>query len=405
MMIRLQKVIAASGLASRRVAETMIRNGEVTVNGAVVRVLGTCVDPFADHVKVNGRHVRQAEPEVFVLLHKPAGYVTTMSDPHGRPTIVDLLAGVKVRVVPVGRLDYDAEGLLLLTNNGKVAQACLHPRYHVPKTYLVKVSGLCTDEELQTLQDGVVLDDGMTAPAVVKKSGKARINSWIELTIHEGKKHQVKRMFEALGHRVVRIKRTRFGPLMLGTLSIGTARFATDAEANALRVLLQPPARVRTTRLAVSSRASVSTQPARPKQTMPPARQRKPRFPMRSTRLTRPKKTMPPARQQRPVLPMRSTQPARSQRTMPPARQRKPRFPMRSTQPARPQRTMPPSRQREPTRPGRPKQTMPPMRPRKPGLPARRDANSGRRWPSAGKTRGTRQVTRGRRPHERKKGR
>ena len=315
-MIRLQKVIAASGLASRRTAETMIRNGEVTVNGTVVRVLGTCVDPLMDHVKVNGRHVRQAEPEVFVLLHKPAGYVTTMSDPHGRPTIADLLAGVKVRVVPVGRLDYDAEGLLLLTNNGTVAQACLHPRYHVPKTYLVKVSGLCTDEELQTLQDGVALDDGMTAPAVVKKSGKARINSWLELTIHEGKKHQVKRMIEALGHRVVRIKRTRFGPLMLGMLRTGTCRFATDAEANALRALLQESARPRIIRPAVSAR------PMRPRK---PARPERPQRPALSAHLRKPAL---PARPQRPALPAYLRKPAL------PAYPRKPALPVRPQKPA-----------------------------------------------------------------------
>ncbi len=281
MMVRLQKVIAASGVASRRAAETMIRNGEVTVNGTVVRVLGTCVDPLLDHVKVNGRHVRQAEPEAFVLLHKPLGYVTTMSDPQGRPTIADLLASVTVRVFPVGRLDYDAEGLLLLTNNGNVAQMCLHPRYHVPKTYLVKVSGLCTDEEIQTLQDGVALEDGITAPAVVKKSGKARVNSWLELTIHEGKKHQVKRMIEALGHRVVRIKRTRFGPLALGALRVGTCRFATDAEANALRTLLQQPTRARNIRPNVVSRTSVAPRPARPTQSASPARPQKPASPAR----------------------------------------------------------------------------------------------------------------------------
>lgn len=236
-MVRLQKVIAASGLASRRAAESMIREGHVTVNGKVVRVLGTCIDPSRDHVKVDGCHVQSAEPEVFVLLHKPPGYVTTMNDPYGRPTIVDLLAKVKVRVFPVGRLDYDTEGLLLLTNNGEVAQACVHPRYHVPKTYLVKVSGVCTDEEIRNLQDGIVLDDGMTAPAAIKKSGKAKANSWLELTIHEGRKHQIKHMIEALGHRVMRIKRIRFGPIALGDLPVGVCRFATDAEANALRTV------------------------------------------------------------------------------------------------------------------------------------------------------------------------
>ena len=238
-MVRLQKVIAASGLASRRAAETMIQEGKVTVNGEVVRTPGRCIDPSTDHVKVNGRHLKPTEPEVFILLHKPPGYVTTMHDPLGRSTIAELLERVKVRVFPVGRLDYDAEGLILLTNNGNLAQACLHPRYHVPKTYVVKVSGVCTDEEIRNLEEGVELKDGITAPAVVRKSGKAKSNSWLELTIYEGRKHQIKRMIEALGHRVLRIKRTRFGPIALGDLPVGACRFAVDAEANALRAIVQ----------------------------------------------------------------------------------------------------------------------------------------------------------------------
>ena len=268
MMVRLQKVIAASGVASRRAAETMIRDGRVTVNGKVVRALGTCIDPSKDHVKINGRHVQPTEPEVFVLLHKPSGYVTTMNDPQGRPTIADLVSKVKVRVFPVGRLDYDTEGLLLLTNNGKVAQACVHPRYHVPKTYLVKVSGVCTDEEIRNLEDGVTLDDGMTAPATVRKSGKAKVNSWLELTIHEGRKHQIKRMLEALGHRVVRIKRIRFGPIELGDLPVGASRFATDAEANALRAVVYRTAGGRSIRGPVKSSDLQNSRPAR--DTVPP---------------------------------------------------------------------------------------------------------------------------------------
>ena len=277
-MVRLQKVIAASGVASRRAAETMIRDGRVTVNGKVVRVLGTCIDPSKDHVKIDGRHVQPTEPEVFVLLHKPPGFVTTMDDPQGRPTIADLIPKVKVRVFPVGRLDYDTEGLLLLTNNGQVAQACVHPRYHVPKTYLVKVSGVCTDEEIRNLQDGIALDDGITAPAVIRKSGKAKANSWLELTIHEGRKHQIKRMLEALGHRVMRIKRIRFGPIELGDLPVGVSRFATDAEANALRAVVHRTARSRNVREPVeqsdlqSSRPDRDTVPPRVRQTNPAAK-------------------------------------------------------------------------------------------------------------------------------------
>jgi len=236
--IRLQKVIAASGLSSRRAAETLIREGKVTVNGEVVRMLGTCINPVTDHVKVDGTHIETAEPEVFVLLNKPPGCVTTMSDPLGRGTVANLLGRVSVRVFPVGRLDFDAEGLLLLTNNGMIAQACLHPRYHVPKTYVIKVSGVFSDEEINMLKEGVALEDGVTSPADVKKAGKAKSNSWLEITIREGKKHQIKRMVEACGHRVMRIKRTRFGPLQLRGLAPGTFRYATDAEANALRAIL-----------------------------------------------------------------------------------------------------------------------------------------------------------------------
>ncbi|MDA0738168.1 MAG: pseudouridine synthase [Nitrospirae bacterium] len=236
--VRLQKVIAASGLSSRRAAEALIREGKVTVNGEVVRVLGTCINPATDHVKVDGTHIETAEPEVFILLNKPPGCVTTMNDPVGRGTVADLLGRVKVRVFPVGRLDFDAEGLLLLTNNGLVAQACLHPRYHVPKTYVLKVSGVFLDEEIKMLKEGVRLEDGVTAPADVKKSGKAKANSWLEITIREGRKHQIKRMIEACGHRVIKLKRIRFGPLQLGDLPVGTFRYATDAEANALRAVL-----------------------------------------------------------------------------------------------------------------------------------------------------------------------
>ena len=237
--VRLQKVIAASGLSSRRVAEDLIREGQVTVNGEIVRALGTCINPAIDHVKVNGRHLDAAEPEAFVLLNKPPGFVTTMKDPFGRKTIADLLERIKVRVFPVGRLDYDAEGLLLLTNNGQVAQACLHPRYHIPKTYLIKVSGVFNDDQIKILRQGIELDDGITSQADVRKSGKAKSNSWLEITIHEGKKHQIKRMVEACGHRVMRIKRIGFGPLQLRNLPLGSCRYATDTEANALRGILR----------------------------------------------------------------------------------------------------------------------------------------------------------------------
>jgi len=236
-MVRLQKIIAGSGITSRRKAEEYIRTGLVTVNGETVMTLGTKVDPIHDHIKVNGRHLKSKLPDMFVMLNKPIGYLSTLHDPEGRPTIKQLMTKPSLRLFPVGRLDFDSEGLLLLTNNGDIAQACLHPTYHVPKTYRVKVKGVLEDIHLQQLRRGVMLEDGKTAPAKVKKAGKAQANSWIEITIHEGRKHQVKRMFEHIGHPVIRLKRIQFGPLNLGQLLPGKMRYLTDKEANELRHL------------------------------------------------------------------------------------------------------------------------------------------------------------------------
>jgi 23S rRNA pseudouridine2605 synthase len=236
-MVRLQKIIAGSGITSRRKAEEYIRTGLVTVNGETVMTLGTKVDPVHDHIKVNGRHLKSKLPDMFVMLNKPIGYLSTLHDPEGRPTIKQLMTKPSLRLFPVGRLDFDSEGLLLLTNNGDIAQACLHPTYHVPKTYRVKVKGVLEDIHLQQLRRGVMLEDGKTAPAKVKKAGKAQANSWIEITIHEGRKHQVKRMFEHIGHPVIRLKRIQFGPLNLGQLLPGKMRYLTDKEANELRHL------------------------------------------------------------------------------------------------------------------------------------------------------------------------
>ena len=239
MEIRLQKLIAGSGLSSRRKAEEMIAAGHVTVNGKVVREQGTRVDPERDHVKVNGRHLRAVQPYAYLLLNKPKNVMSTLDDPGGRPTVKHLLPGVTVRVFPVGRLDFDSEGLMLLTNHGDLAQALLHPRHHVPKTYLIKVKGVLTDEEIKTLVRGVALEDGVTSPATVKKVRKAKQNSWLEITIHEGRKHQVKRMLEAVRHPVLKLIRVRFGPLTLEDLAPGEYRYLTDREANALRDLMR----------------------------------------------------------------------------------------------------------------------------------------------------------------------
>jgi len=217
----------------------MIAAGRVTVNGKVVTELGTKVEPGRDHVKVDGRHLGAAQPYVYLMLNKPKNVMSTLEDPGGRTTVKEFLRGVSVRVFPVGRLDFDSEGLMLLTNNGDLAQALLHPRYHVPKSYLIKVKGVLADEEIRQLERGVRLEDGPTGPATVKKIRKVEQNSWLEITIHEGRKHQVKRMLESVGHPVIRLTRVKMGPLMLGDLAPGEFRFLTDREANAIRDLVE----------------------------------------------------------------------------------------------------------------------------------------------------------------------
>lgn len=269
--VRLQKVIARSGLASRRHAETLIQQGRVTVNGKTVTVLGTCIDPARDHVKVNGRHLKTQPPDIFLMLHKPAGYVSTMNDPLNRPAIADLLETKSIRTFPVGRLDSDSEGLILLTNNGDIAQACLHPRNHVKKTYLVKIKGVLDHEGLTKLKKGLLLEDGPTAPAQVRRIRQTEANSWIEMTISEGRNHQIKRMLDCVGHQVLKLKRIKFGPLVLGDLPIGATRYLSDEEANALRTLLHQDASS-PSRNQAGPRASV-TQTKRK-----PLRPRKPRL-------------------------------------------------------------------------------------------------------------------------------
>jgi len=226
------------------------------VNGTTVTELGTKVDPERDHVKVDGKHLSAPQPFVYLMLNKPKNVVSTLDDPGGRTTVKDYLRGVSVRVFPVGRLDFDSEGLMLLTNNGELAQAMLHPRYHVPKTYLIKVKGVLTDDEIRGLEQGVRLEDGMTSPAQVKKVRKVEANSWLEITIREGRKHQVKRMLEVVGHPVIKLLRIRMGSLSLGDLQPGEFRFLTDREANTLRRLVEE-------RVALAEE-SVAVTPARP---------------------------------------------------------------------------------------------------------------------------------------------
>lgn len=217
---RLQKIIAAAGIASRRKAEQLIASGHVKVNGATVTELGTKADPDADHIRVNGKLLQPAEQRhSYLLLNKPKGYVTTVSDPEKRATVMDLIRGVRGRVYPVGRLDYASEGLLLLTNDGELANRLMKAASHVPKTYLIKVAGTPSEDALEKLRKGVSIatDDGKrvrTAPASVRVVKEAA-NPWYEVTLIEGRNRQIRRMFEAVGHHVEKIKRVRFGPLAL----------------------------------------------------------------------------------------------------------------------------------------------------------------------------------------------
>src|SRR4051812_38698184 len=216
---RLQKIIAAAGVASRRKAEDLITSGRVAVNGQTVTELGTKADAERDHIRVNGKLLHGPERRIYLLLNKPKGYVTTVSDPEGRPTVMNLLSGVKGRVYPVGRLDYASEGLLLLTNDGELANQLMKASSHVAKTYVVKVAGSPSEEAIAKLRAGVSIETDnhrrvKTGPAIVRVV-KVATNPWYEVTLIEGRNRQIRRMFEAVGHHVEKIKRVRYGPLTL----------------------------------------------------------------------------------------------------------------------------------------------------------------------------------------------
>jgi 23S rRNA pseudouridine2605 synthase len=239
---RLQKIIAAAGIASRRKAEELITTGQVSVNGHVVTELGTKADPAVDHIKVGNKLLKGAQRHVYILLHKPKGYVTTVSDPEGRQTVMELVRTVGERVYPVGRLDYASEGLLLLTNDGDLAQKLMHASSNVPKTYLVKVSGVPEEGAIEQLRKGVMIPEGRdphdrkrvrTAPAKIRSFREGN-NPWYEVVLIEGRNRQLRKMFEAVGHHVEKIKRVEYGPLQLDVES-GKFRHLTEQEVATLR--------------------------------------------------------------------------------------------------------------------------------------------------------------------------
>src|SRR6185369_13206548 len=234
MLERLQKIISAAGITSRRASEALILDGRVAVNGIVVTELGSKADPGKDTITVDGKPLKIGEQRIYILLNKPPGYITALKDSQGRPLGTDLLKDVPERVYPVGRLDYNTEGLLLLTNDGEWANRLMHPRHEIEKEYHVRVRGKVIDQQLKKMAGGVELEDGMTAPAVVNLVKSGEQNDWISVAIHEGRNRQVRRMCEAVSLSVVRLKRIRYGNLALGTLRSGKYRYLTEAEVREL---------------------------------------------------------------------------------------------------------------------------------------------------------------------------
>ena len=236
-MMRLQKYLALSGVASRRTAEKMIAEGRVAVNRLIVTEMGTQVDETADLVEVDGKPVSPQEEKHYIAYYKPIGEVTTVSDPEGRATVMDKFRDYPVRLYPVGRLDYDSEGLLLLTNDGDMMNRVLHPSGEVSKVYLTKISNQVTDDEIRQLRRGVMVEGKLTSPASVRLIRREAFDTVLLISIHEGRNRQVRKMVSAIGHQVVSLKRVEFGPVSLGDLPCGKWRRLSETEIRKLKAL------------------------------------------------------------------------------------------------------------------------------------------------------------------------
>lgn len=236
-MERLNKFLARAGVASRRRADALIQAGRVKVNGVVVREMGIQINPQDDRVEVDGQPIKSREEYEYLILHKPPGYLSTVRDPFQRPTVIDLLPKTKTRLYPVGRLDLDTSGLLFFTNDGDLALALTHPRHLVEKVYRAKVSGIPDASDLEKLAQGILLEDGPTAPAKIALDKVENGHAIIVITLREGRKRQVKRMMMAIGHPVLSLHREAMGPLTLGTLKPGEYRRPTEFELNELMKL------------------------------------------------------------------------------------------------------------------------------------------------------------------------
>ncbi|HEX6095429.1 MAG TPA: pseudouridine synthase [Thermoanaerobaculia bacterium] len=243
---RLQKIIAHAGFASRREAESMIREGRVTVNGRVVTELGSKADPAHDHIKVDGKLITRAETHRYILLYKPKEVMTTVDDPQGRRTVIDLIKGVRERIYPVGRLDFHSEGLILLTNHGELAHMLTHPQHGWVKTYHVKVRGVPEQRLIEKLERGITIEGKRTLPCEIQRlkttgKGDDAGNSWFEVKLREGRTQQIRKMFKAMGHPVSKLRRVAIGPLSDPRLGPGDYRELTKTEVKMLTMLKEPP--------------------------------------------------------------------------------------------------------------------------------------------------------------------
>lgn len=236
-MLRLQKYIAKAGITSRRKAEKLIEEGRVKVNGKIVKEMGIKIDPKQDEVLVDNKKAELEDKKVYILLNKPEGYVTTLSDQFGRPTVVDLIKGVKERIYPVGRLDYDTSGLLLLTNDGNLTNKITHPSNHIDKTYISKIKGRITEEELNKFRKGLDIGDYVTAPAHIEILEKFNRSTLVKIIIHEGKNRQIRRMMDTINHPVIKLKRVSIGKINLQDMSKGNWRYLSMDEIRYLKTL------------------------------------------------------------------------------------------------------------------------------------------------------------------------
>lgn len=233
-LVRLQKIISQTGIASRRNAERLIIEGRVSVNGITVRELGSKANPLIDDIRLDGKRIKGLSQKVYILLNKPKGCVTTVKDDRGRPTVVDILKDVKIKVYPVGRLDFNTEGILLLTNDGDFTHRLAHPAHKIPKTYAVKIKGIPTEKELEKLSYGIVINKKKTAAADVSLRRTTGKNSWLNITLYEGRKRQIRKMCEFLRHPVIKLQRIKYGFLELKGLKTGEYRSLSSQEVKRL---------------------------------------------------------------------------------------------------------------------------------------------------------------------------